>query len=123
MEKRWNFILGDLFANVLVATAAAALTSWLIGGSWGMLPGMLIGMLIGMAVALPLGLGLLTPLLGVMEVVSPCMLAGMFGGMFGGMWPLEGADILRWGAGGGLASMALIYSLNAILTGPQKLET
>ena len=43
MEKRLYFIIGDLCANALVATAAVALTAWLIGGSWGMLPGMLVG--------------------------------------------------------------------------------
>ena len=45
MEKRLYFIIGDLFANALIATIAVALTTWLIGGSWGMIPGMLVGML------------------------------------------------------------------------------
>ena len=83
MEKRLYFIIGDLFANAFVATVAVALTAWLLGGSWGMIPGMLVGMLIGMAVALPLSLALLSPILGVMEVISPCMISGMLGGMWG----------------------------------------
>jgi len=122
MEKRFLFVIGDLFANVLVATVAVALTTWLIGGSLGMFPGMLLGMLIGMAIALPLGLAVLTPILGVMEILTPCMLSGMFGGMWGGMWPLTGAEILQWGAGTGIAVIVIIYILNALMTGPQKIE-
>ncbi|MFQ5634735.1 MAG: hypothetical protein ACE5G3_05335 [Gammaproteobacteria bacterium] len=122
MEKRPYFVIGDLVANALVATAAVAMTAWLIGGAWGMIPGMLAGMLIGMAVALPLSLGLLFPILGVMEVLTPCMLAGMFGGMWGGMWPLAGESVLRWGAGTGAVVVALIYALNAVMAGPQQVR-
>jgi len=122
MEKRLYFIIGDLFANALVATAAAALTAWLIGGSWGMIPGMLVGMLIGMVIALPLSLALLAPILGAMEILSPCMISGMLGGMWGGMWPLAGDAIFRWGAGTGIAVVAIVYGLNAVVAGPQKVE-
>jgi len=122
MEKRLYFVLGDLFANMLVATIAVALTGWLIGGSWGMFPGMLAGMLVGMIIALPLSLGLLFPLLGVMEVITPCMISGMFGGMWGGMWPLAGAAILRWGIGTGIVVVITIYVLNAVMSGPQKIR-
>ena len=121
METRPLFVIGDLLANSFVATAAVALTAWLIGGSWGMLPGMLAGMLIGMLISLPLGLALLSPLLGVMEVMTPCMLSGMFGGMWGGMWPLDGGAIWLWGISTGIATVALIYALNAALTGPQRI--
>ena len=86
MEKRLYFIIGDLFANALIATIAVALTTWLIGGSWGMIPGMLVGMLLGMVITLPLSLVLLTPILGVMEILSPCMISGMLGGNF---FPLD----------------------------------
>ncbi|MDH3510921.1 MAG: hypothetical protein OER85_08730 [Gammaproteobacteria bacterium] len=122
MEKRLYFIIGDLFANALVATAAVALTAWLIGGSWGMVPGMLVGMLIGMIIALPLSLALLAPILGIMEVLSPCMISGMLGGMWGGMLPLAGAAILRWGIGTGMAVVVVIYLLNSVTTGPQKIR-
>lgn len=122
MEKRLYFIIGDLFANTFVATAAVALTAWLIGGSWGMIPGMPIGMVIGMLVALPLSLVLLSPILGVMEVISPCMVSGMFGGMWGGMWPLAGGAIFRWGVGTGIAVLVIVYALNAVVSGPQKIE-
>ncbi len=120
MEKRLYFIIGDLVANAFVATAAVALTAWLIGGSWGMLPGMLAGMLLGMAIALPLTLALLFPILGVMEVMAPCMVSGMLGGMWGGMWPLAGAAILQWGIGTGVAVVVIIYAINAAMSGPQK---
>jgi len=122
MEKRPLFILGDLFANALVATAATALTSVLIGGTWGMLPGMLVGMLLGMLIVFPLGLGLLSPLLGAMEVISPCMLSGMLGGMWGGMMTLSGNQVVFWGIGTGVCVVAMIYLLNAIVTGPQNLR-
>lgn len=123
MEKRPYFIIGDLLANALVGTAAVAVTSWLIGGAWGMIPGMIVGMILGMIVALPLSLALLFPLLGVMEVMAPCMLTGMLGGMWGGMWPLEGSAIIRWGIGTGVAVVVIIYTMNIFMTGPQKLRS
>ena len=122
MEKRLYFIIGDLFANAFVATVAVALTAWLLGGAWGMVPGMLFGMVIGMAISLPLSAGLLFPILGVMEVIAPCMLSGMFGGMWGGMWPLAGAEVLRWGIGTGLAVVVFVYAMNLVVTGPQRLR-
>jgi len=122
MEKRLYFVIGDLLANAFVATVAVALTAWLIGGSWGMVPGMLVGMLIGMAIALPLSIGLLTPFLGALEIITPCMISGMFGGMWGGMWPLAGAMIFRWGIGTGIAVVVVIYTLNIVTTGPQKIR-
>jgi hypothetical protein len=122
METRLYFVVGDLLANILVATVAVAFTAWLIGGAWGMLPSMLVGMVLGMAISLPLILALLFPVLGVMEVMAPCMLSGMLGGMWGGMWPLAGAEIFRWGLGTGVAVVAIIYALNAVLSGPRQLE-
>jgi hypothetical protein len=122
MEKRPYFVIGDLVANVVVAMAGVAVATWLIGGSWGMIPGMIVGMVIGMAVSLPLSLAVFFPLLGVMEVMAPCMLSGMLGGMWGGMWPLDGAGILRWGLGTGVGVVAVIYAMNLLLTGPQQLE-
>lgn len=121
MEKRLYFVVGDLFANALVGTAAVAVTAGLIGGSWGMIPGMLVGMVVGMVVALPLSLGLLFPILGVMEVMAPCMLSGMLGGMWGGMWPLAGDEIVSWGVGTGIAVVVVIYGMNVFMTGPQKI--
>ena len=122
MEKRLPFIIGDLLANAFVATVSIAVTSWLIGGDWGMAAGMIDGMIIGMVVALILSLTMLVPVLGVMETLTPCMLSGMFAGMWGGMWSLTGAEILRWGIGAGLIVVVIIYALNLIVTGPQKLE-
>jgi len=121
MEKRPYFVIGDLLANAFIATVAVALTAWLVGGSWGTIPGMLVGMVIGMIIALPLSLVLLVPILGAMEVFVPCMLSGMLGGMWGGMWPLAGAAMFRWGIGTGIAVVVVIYALNTITTGPQKI--
>ncbi|GMR23384.1 MAG: hypothetical protein BMS9Abin37_1805 [Acidobacteriota bacterium] len=121
MEKRLYFVIGDLFANAFVATVAVAMTAWLIGGSWGMIPGMLVGMVIGSVIAVLLSLGPLAPMFGFMEVIAPCMLSGMLGGMWGGMWPLAGAATLRWGTGTGLVVIVLVYALNALMTGPQKI--
>ncbi len=123
METRWYFILGDLAANILVACAAVALSSWLIGGSLGMLPGMIIGMLFGMVIGLVIGMGCLTVFLGVMEVATPCMLSGMFGGMWGGMWSLAGAEVLQWGAATGVITLTAVYVLNAFVSGPQKIDS
>ncbi len=120
MEKRLYFVVGDLLANVLVATAVVALTTWLIGGAWGMSAGMLIGMVIGMAVALVLSVVLLVPVLGAMEIIVPCMLSGMLAGMWGGMWPLAGTAILRWGITTGVVVIVVVYALNIAMTGPQK---
>ena len=122
MEKRPLFVLGDLVANAFVATIAVAATNWMLGGAIGMIPGMLIGMLIGMIIALPVGLVMLAPLLGAMEVLSPCMISGMLGGMWGGMMALSGDEVLNWGIGTGIAVVIVIYIINALVTGPQKLE-
>ena len=122
METRPLFVLGDLVANILVATVAAAASSALIGGEWGMVPGMLAGMAVGMVIALPVMFVLFVPLLGVMEVITPCMVGGMLGGMWGGMWLLEGAELLRWGAATGVVVMGTIYTLNHIKSGPQMSE-
>ncbi len=123
MEKRLYFVIGDLFANAFVATVAVALTAWLIGGAWGMIPGMLAGMAIGMAIALPLSLGPLSLMFGTLEVIAPCMLSGMLGGMWGGMWPLAGAAALRWGVVTGVVVIVGVYALNGVMTGPQKIES
>ncbi len=122
MEKRLYFVIGDFVSNVIVATAAVAVTTWLIGGSWGMIPGMIVGMVLGMIIAVPLSLTVFFPILGVMEVMAPCMLSGMLGGMWGGMWPLDGAGIVRWGAGTGVGVVVVIYALNLFMTGEQQLE-
>lgn len=121
MEKRFYFVLGDLVTSVVAAIATTGLAVWLIGGAFGMVPGMLVGMLLGMVVALFLTL-LISPLLGLMEVLTLGMLSGMIGGMWGGMWPLSGGEIVRWGAGTGVAVFVVIYLLNAAMTGPQRLR-
>lgn len=121
MERRAYFVIGDILANSLVATAAVALSAWLIGGGPGMWPGMLAGMVLGMALALVLSM-LLAPLLGVMEVMVPCMLSGMLGGMWGGMWPLAGSDLPRWGVATAFAVLTVVYLANALLRGPQQVE-
>jgi len=37
------------------------------------------------------------------------------------MWPLAGIAILQWGIGTGIAVIVVIYALNIIMTGPQKI--
>jgi hypothetical protein len=123
MEKRLYFIVGDVFANIAVATLALAASSALIGGGLGMLPGMIVGMFIGMLVALIFSMGVLAPLLGVMEILMPCMLGGMLAGMCGGMWELSTAQIIKWGAVTGLGMLLFIYVMNALLSGPQKIDS
>ncbi len=122
MEKRPYFVLGDALANIVVATAAIAASSAAIGGDMGMLPGMLLGMLLGMLIALIISMGILAPMLGVMEILTPCMLGGMFGGMWGGMWDLSGGEIFQWGAATGLGALVFVYTMNAVLGGPQRLD-
>lgn len=122
MENRPYFIAGDIGANILVATVCLAVTTWLIGGSWGMLPGMVAGVLVGMFIAMMLSMGWLVRVLGIMEIMTPCMLTGMFAGMFGGMWSLGFGDILLLGPATGLATLFVIYALNAGMAGPQRLE-
>ncbi len=121
MEKRPFFVLGDLFANILVATLAAAATTKLLGGSLGMLPGMLLGMALGMVIAIIIAM-LLVPILGIMETMMSCMLSGMLAGMCGGMWGFDAEDILRWGIGTGVTMMLLVYALNFIVSGPQDVK-
>jgi hypothetical protein len=57
-----------------------------------------------------------------MEVMAPCMLGGMFGGMWGGMWPLQGKEILQWGVGTGVVVFVVVYAMNAVLSGPRRIE-
>jgi hypothetical protein len=118
MEKRPYFVIGDLLANAFIATVSVALTAWLLGGAWGMVPGMLLGMII----ALPLSLIPVAPFFGAMEILTPCMLSGMLGGMWGGMWPLAGVTIFYWGVGTGCAVIVVIYTLNAVMSGPQTIR-
>jgi len=122
MEKRLYFIVGDVLANIIVATLALAASSALIGGNLGMVPGMFVGMFIGMLVALIISMGVLAPLLGIMEILMPCMLGGMIAGMWGGMWDLSAAQIWQWGVATGLGTLVFIYVINALLTGPQKVD-
>jgi len=122
MEKRPYFVLGDALANVLVATTTIAVSTAAIGGDIGMIPGMLVGMLLGMVIALIMSLVILAPILGIMEILTPCMLGGMVGGMFGGMWDLSGAEILQWGVATGLGAQVFVYTMNAVLGGPQHLD-
>lgn len=122
MERRLPFVLGDLLANVLVATVATAAATWLLGGAWGMAAGAVLGMGLGGLIGLVLAAVALMPLLGALEVLTPCMVSGMLGGMWGGMWSLAAAGVLAWGAGTGLAVVAAIYGLNAVLTGPRQYE-
>ena len=122
METRLAFVLGDLLANALVAIAATAAATWLIGGGWGMAAGGILGMGLGGVIGLVLAGAALMPLLGALEVLTPCMVSGMLGGMWGGMWPLAAGGVLAWGTGTGLAVVAGIYALNAVLTGPRRME-
>jgi len=120
VETRPFFVVGDWFANILVATLAAAAATKLIGGIWGM-PGMIPGMALGMLIALVVSM-LLVPVLGIMETMVSCMLSGMLGGMCGAMWSFDVGDTVRWGIGLGSGIVLLVYALNFVMSGPQKVQ-
>ena len=108
MEKRFTFIAGDLFVNLIAGVAGALSADAVIPSSWhpllSMPLGMFVGGLSGSAVAL-----LFVPLLGMFEVMLPAMLAGMVAGMAAPMFDrpaLAGASI-------GLAAVAWVYLLTA----------
>jgi len=122
MEKRLFFVVGDLLSNVLIATVAIAVTTLLIGGRLGMAVGMIIGMVVGMLIATAIGMGFIARRLGIMEVVMPACLSGMLGGMWGGMWSLSVVETLQWGLITGTGVMVAVYLLNALISGPQKLD-
>jgi Na+/citrate or Na+/malate symporter len=120
MDHRLYFVLGDLFANLVVGAVAGWACALLIGVEWNMFIAMVIAMVIGMLVGLflffPLGI-----LFGAMEVMLPTMFSGMMSGMAIGMWaamaPVTASQGLQWGAVVGLICLAIIWILNAGLRG------
>ena len=122
MENRLFFVVGDIASNVLIATLSLGISAWLLGGAPDMLSGMVFGMLIGMVLAMGVGFAMISPRLGIMEVITPCMLSGMLAGMAGGMWSFSLVGVLQWGPAIGISVLAVIYGMNAALTGPQQLD-
>ena len=127
MEKRPYFIAGDLLACLLTGALAGW---WAVDGSRFGLSGlmamgiaMVIGMLKGMGAGLLLGM-FFTPLFGAMELMLPVMLAGMVPGMVVGMASVM-VDITTTDASGlgamiGVACLAVIYVMNAVMRGEVK---
>lgn len=81
MDSRWQFIVGDLFSNTVVALAACLAAHAVTGPSWPMPLAMLVGMVLGMLVAMVLGFAALMRWFGAMEILLPTMTAGMVAGM------------------------------------------
>lgn len=78
------FILGDLFAGMLVGAATALGVRAAVWPGMDMVLAMLVGTAVGMAIHLVLGL-MLAPALGMFETMMPASVIGMYGGMFFGM--------------------------------------
>ena len=123
MDKRFYFILGDLLVNSLTGALVGLVCNLLIDTGWNMWIAMFVAMAIGMGMALvlffPAGM-----LFGAMEVMVPQMQSGMWAGMVVGMWaamhPLDNIAALEVGALCGLAVIIIIWALNSLMRGPQK---
>ncbi len=125
MDSRLFFVLGDLFANILVGAVAGWVCTLIIDPGSNMFFAMLLAMLIGMVVGTVLWLPLSIKL-GAMEVMVPTMFTGMVSGMVLGMWaamaPIESGFALFLGGVCGLASIVFIWIFNNALRGVQPTE-
>jgi hypothetical protein len=117
IEVRPYFVFGDVLASAGVGALAAAAVAWLGIPSWPMVAGMLAGMMLGMFLGLVAVLAGLTILFGAMEVFVPCMLGGMLAGMVGAMDSIGSLPPALAGALTGLATLLLVYVVNAFLSG------
>lgn len=123
MDPRWQFIVGDLLSNIVVALAACLLTHAITGPAWPMVPAMVAGMAIGMTVAFVLATGMLMRWFGAMEIMLPTMVAGMVAGMATAMYQTMAAtrliDHLLLATIIGILTTVLVWVVNSRLVGEQ----
>jgi hypothetical protein len=120
MEHRIYFVFGDLLANTAVGALAGAAGAWFFGPEWHVAAALAAGMVIGMAVGVTAGLLIFAPLFGALEVLVPCMLSGSFSCMASAMSPASLDQAAARGALIGLACLAVVYVVSAVLHGERK---
>ena len=120
MDSRLFFVAGDLLANTVTGALVGWVCALVVVTGWNMFLTMFltmaIGMLVGLVLFFPFGV-----FFGAMEVMLPVMFTGMVSGMVIGMYcammPLGAMAALGWGAACGVACIAVIWTLNALLRG------
>jgi len=126
MDERTYFAVGDLLAN-MVAGALIGMACWLmVSTGWNMFLAMVLAMIVGMVLSLPIALLFIAPY-GAMEVMVPVMMTGMVSGMVVGMWEaMQGLSFMEAGLLGlvcGVATLIVIWLVNARLRGPVVWDT
>ncbi|HJP52118.1 MAG TPA: hypothetical protein QF611_13895, partial [Pseudomonadales bacterium] len=122
MDHRLYFVLGDLFANLLVGAVSGWLCWLIVDPGWNMWVAMILMMALCMFMSILLWLPF-SVVLGVMEAMVPFMLTGMLSGMVVGMWLtrelLDASSSFSIGAVCGLVSIVFIWILNSALRGTE----
>jgi hypothetical protein len=121
MDHRFSYIIGDLVANVALGAIMGLLCWLIVGPSWNMWIAMFLMMAVGSFLGL-VSFFATARWLGAMEAMVPMMLTGELTGMVVGMavpmmQSFTAMQGLAWGAGCGLASMAIIWIANTLLKG------
>lgn len=120
MDNRLYFVLGDLFANIIVGLLVGGLSWLIVSTGWNMWLAMVLMMAVGMLAALilwiPVGIQF-----GAIEAMVPAMLSGMLSGMVLGMWcamvALSGTAASAIGGVCGLVGIVFIWVANNSLRG------
>jgi hypothetical protein len=123
MDSRLYFVLGDLFANILVGAVVGWLTALIVSPGWNMWIAMFVMMPVGMLLSMLLWMPM-SIYLGAMEVMLPTMFTGMFSamviGMDAAMAPMASAVAFKHGAVIGLVVIVAIWVVNNSLRGIQR---
>ena len=120
MDHRFEYVVGDLIANVVLGGIVGLLCWLIVGPSWNMWIAMFLMMAIGSFMGL-VGFFVVARWLGAMEAMVPLMFTGELTGMVVGMavpmMPFTAVQGLIWGAGCGAVAMVIIWIANALLSG------
>lgn len=120
MDHRLFYVVGDLFANLVLGVIVGLLCWAIVGTGWNMWIAMFammaLGMLAGLIAFFPAAIKL-----GAMEAMVPLMFSGMLSGMAVGMaaamMPISLGIALMLGGASGLAGICFIWIANSLLRG------
>lgn len=120
MDHRFEYVVGDLIANVVLGGIVGLLCWLIVGPSWNMWIAMFLMMAIGSFMGL-VGFFMTARWLGAMESMVPLMFTGELTGMVVGMavpmMPFSAMQGLTWGAACGLGAIVIIWIVNSLLRG------
>jgi len=121
LDHRFEYVIGDLIANVVLGGIVGLLCWLIVGPSWNMWIAMFLMMAIGSIIGL-VGFFVTARWLGAMESMVPLMFTGELTGMVVGMavpmiQPFSAMQSLIWGLVCGAASIVIIWIANSLLRG------